>query len=139
MSQPSTRERWVRRTGWFLAIVYLLAAPIAASVEANGHALSERFEVSPTLIYLTSALQLLCAFAIRRPRIATLAAAALCFTTIGAFGAHLRIGSPLTSITAAVFTAIQIWYGLAMRPQAARFGASASTGATDASSEPGDS
>lgn len=139
MSQPAKRERWTRRIGWFLAMTYGVGAPITVIVEANSQALSERFELSPTLIYLTSALQLLCAFAIRRPRIATIAAAALCFTSIGAFGAHLRIGSPLTSLVAAVFSAVQIWYGLAMRPHVAADGASASAGAADASSEPGDS
>ena len=39
----------------------------------------------------------------------------LTVTTIGAAACHLRIGSPVTSLAAFAYTAVQVWYGLRTR------------------------
>jgi hypothetical protein len=104
--------RSLRAIAWFLAVSYSIGAPLGAFVELRGSFLSTRFGLPAGLIYLVSAIQLACALLILSRRHASLAAMVLSVTTIGAAASHLRIGSPLTSIPALLFTAVQVWFAL---------------------------
>ncbi len=117
---PGGRERWVSRTGWLLAISYGVGAPLTAVIEYRGHAISQRFDIPVELVYATSLLQFGCALAVLVRPIASLAAAALTATTLGAIGLHLKSGSPMTAWPAVLFTAIQTWFGLACRHRRAQ-------------------
>lgn len=64
MSKESTREQWVSVAGWFLAVSYGLGAPYTAFLEYRSQVLSQRFDIPPELVYLTSALQLGCAMVV---------------------------------------------------------------------------
>ncbi len=110
-----TPDRWVPFAGWFLAVSYAVGAPLTAILEYRGQMLSQRFEYSPWLIYLTCAMQALCAIGILLKPTRVAAAAALTVITLGAFASHLRIGSPATSGPAILYTAIQAWFGLRSR------------------------
>jgi hypothetical protein len=48
------------------------------------------------------------------------AAGGLTLTTLGAIALHLRIGSPLTAWAAVLYTAVQVWFGLARLAVTAR-------------------
>jgi cytochrome bd-type quinol oxidase subunit 2 len=108
-------SRLTRFTGWFLALCYGVGAPIGAILELGGHVFSQRFDFPPALILVVCGVQLACAAVILLPRFAPWAAAALTVTTVGAIGAHLRIGSPVTALPAIFFTVLQVWYGIASR------------------------
>ena len=118
MSRTPAGERWVRVAAWFLAISYGLAAPVTAFFEYRSHTLSERFDLPPSLIYLTCAVQVVCAIGVLVRPFAHWAAAVLTVTTLGAIASHLRIGSPTTAVAAVVYTAIQVWVGLESRSRA---------------------
>ena len=62
-----------------------------------------------------SAVQVLCSIGVLVRPFALWAAAALTVTTVGAIASHLRIGSPTTAVTAVIYTAIQVWFGLRSR------------------------
>lgn len=104
-------ERPVRFVAWFLALSYGLGAPLTAYAEYSHHTLSERFGYSPTFMYVTCAVQLVCAAGVLVGRLAPWAAGALTVITLGAIVSHWRIGSPLTMIPAIVYTAVQVWFG----------------------------
>ena len=70
--------------------------------------MARRFDLPVARVIATSLVQLVCAWAVLRPRYANSAALVLSFTTIGAIGVHLRIGSPLTSLGAVGFTLVQL-------------------------------
>ncbi len=112
---PVSRARLLRFTGLFLAISYGLAAPLTAWAEFAGSALSERFGYPAAFIYLVCAVQVVCALGVLRRSLAPLAAAVLTVITLGALVSHLMIGSPLTSLPAIAYSAIQVWFGLASR------------------------
>lgn len=105
----------VRATAWFLAIGYGIAAPVVAVLEYRAALFSSRFDVPASLVYVTAMVQFGCAIAIPVPRLASGAAVVLSVTSIGAMGAHLRIGSPLTALPAVLFTALQLWFAGATR------------------------
>ena len=115
MSKKSRRDLWVRIMAGFLALSYGLGAPLAALLEYRGHLLSERFDLPPALVYVTCAVQFACAFAVFVRPLASWAALLLTFTTLGAIASHVKIGSPETAVTAVVYTAIQVWFGLERR------------------------
>jgi hypothetical protein len=115
MGPRSGRERLVKIVGGFLAVSYGVGAPAIAILEYRGQWLSQRFHIPPELVYLTCAVQLLSAVGVLVSSVASWAAAALTVTTLGAMALHARIGSPMTGIPAAVFTAVQIWFGLERR------------------------
>ena len=99
-----------RVVGVFLALSYGLGSIGGGIMEYRDHYFSERFELPPELLYVTFAVQALCAVGVLAPRFARLAALCLTATSVGAIVAHFRIGSPATSIAGFVFTAIQLWY-----------------------------
>ena len=113
--EESRRERWVSVAGWFLAVSYGLGAPYAAFLEYRSQVLSQRFDIPPELVYVTSALQLGCAVVLLVRALSSWAAAALTLTTLGAIALHLKIGSPLTAWAAVLYTAVQVWFGFARR------------------------
>lgn len=115
MGSSLARERWVRITAWFLALSYGIGAPWAAILEYQHQVLSQRFGLSPTLIYLTCGVQFVCAIGVLVRRLAPWAATGLTVTTMGAIASHLKIGSPRTAVPAVVYTAIQVWFALASR------------------------
>jgi uncharacterized membrane protein YphA (DoxX/SURF4 family) len=104
--------RWVRFAAWFLALSYGIGAPLTAYLEYASHTFSERFGYPATLIYLTCAVQLVCAVGVLVRPYARWAAVALTVITVGAIVSHLRIGSPLTAVPAIAYTAIQVWVAL---------------------------
>jgi uncharacterized membrane protein YphA (DoxX/SURF4 family) len=104
--------RWIRITAWFLALAYGIGATICAALEATHGTFSTRFDLPAPLIFATCATQLVCAIGVLSPRAAPWAAAVLSLTSLGALGAHLRIGSPLTALPALAFTLIQIGFAL---------------------------
>ncbi len=114
----SRRNRGLRVAEWFLAASYGIGAPVAAVLEYRAHALSQRFDYPPELIYLTCAVQLACAAAVLVRPLTPWAAAALTVTTVGAIASHLKIGSPLTAVPALLFTILQVWVGFASRARA---------------------
>lgn len=114
MSRP-TQARPVRIAAWFLAISYGIGAPVAAIVEFHSGALSERLGLAPELIYLACAVQLLSARAVLSRAWAPWAALALTAITVGAVGIHLTSGSPIRAIPAALYTALQVWFGIRSR------------------------
>jgi len=118
MSGPRAGDRRTRIAARFLAVSYGLGAPVAAFFELRGHTLSQRFSLPPELVYLACAVQLLCAVGVLIRRLAPWAAAALTVTTLGAIASHLRIGSPLTALPAALYTLVQVWFGLRSRGSA---------------------
>jgi DoxX-like family len=105
----------IRWAGWCLAVSYGVGAPVTAILELGSHLLSRKFDYPPALILLVCGIQLACAAVILVPSLAPWAAAALTVTTLGAVASHIRIGSPATAVPAALFTALQLWYGLKMR------------------------
>ena len=120
MSGTLVRERSVRVVAWFLALSYGLGAPATAFLEFRSHTLSERFDLAPTLIYLTCAVQLVCSIGVLLRPFACWAAAALTVITLGAIASHLRIGSPASAVAAVVYTVAQVWFGLMSRARATR-------------------
>jgi hypothetical protein len=120
MTRISVRERSVRVAAWFLALSYGLGGPVTAFVEFRSQTLSERFDLPPTLIYLTCTVQIVCSIGVLMRPFALWAAAALTVVTLGAIASHLRIGSPATAVTAVVYTAVQVWFGLMSRARSAR-------------------
>jgi hypothetical protein len=106
-------SKWVWRTAVFLAVAYGVGAPVSAVLELRSALFSQRFLVPPALLYATCVIQLACAAVVLSRRYARAAAAVLTVTTLGAAGAHLRIGSPLTALPAVAFTVLQVWFGFA--------------------------
>lgn len=118
MNEPSPAGRSARVVAWLLALSYGLFAPVTAIMEYRDQTLSERFDLPPALIHITCLVQVVCALGVLHRPTAVWAAAILSFTTVGAIGAHVRIGSPWTAATAVVFTAVQIWFGIVSRARA---------------------
>lgn len=105
-----------RVPGWiavFLAVSYVIGGPATAVIEWTRGSLSQRFGYPPEVIYLVGSLQLFCGVAVLLRPYASLAAGVLSVLTVGAIVSHLRIGSPLTALPALVYTALQVWLGLA--------------------------
>jgi len=115
MSRILARARLVRVVAGFLAISYGIGAPLAAMLEHRSHLFSLRFGLPPGLVYLTFAVQFVCALCVLVRPLASWAAATLTLTTLGAIASHVKTGSPLTAVPAAVYTAVQVWFGLATR------------------------
>ena len=115
MSRTSARERSVRVAAWFLALSYGLGGPMTAFIEFRSNTLSERFDLPAALIYLTCAVQSVCSIGVLVRPFALWATTALTVITLGAIGSHVRIGSPETAAAAVVYTALQVWFGLATR------------------------
>ena len=88
---------------------------MCAALEYRGQVISQRFDLPPELIYLTSILHVFCALGVLIRPFAIWAAAGLVLITLGATGAHFRIGSPLTALPAILYSALQIWFGLNCR------------------------
>ena len=114
-SMPAS-GRWVRAAGVFLAVSYGVGAPFVALLEYHGGVLSQRFGYPPELIYVVSAIQAACAVGVLVARFTRLAAAVLTVITLGAIVSHIRIGSPLTGLSALLYTVVQIWFGF-MNPR----------------------
>jgi len=115
MRRASPSYRWFRVVAWLLALSYGLGAPWTVFLEFRSDTLSDRFDLSPALIYGTCALQMLCAIGVLVPRFAFWAAVGLTLITAGAIVCHFRIGSPETSVAAFVYTAVQVWFGVMSR------------------------
>jgi hypothetical protein len=115
MSERGGRARLLRIVAGFLAISYGLGAPLAAMLELRNHTFSLRFGLPQGLVYLTFAVQFVCALGVLVRPLASWAAATLTLTTLGAIALHVKTGSPLTALPAAVYTAVQVWFGLARR------------------------
>lgn len=116
----SAREKWRFLAAWFLALSYGIGAPLTAFLEYRSHTLSERFDYPPELIYVTCVVQVVATLGVLVRRFAPWAAAALTVITLGAIVSHLRIGSPVTTLPALFYTAVQIWFGLESRAPRAR-------------------
>ena len=106
--------RWEIITGWFLTLSYALGAPAYAIVEARTGLFSERFDYSPEFLYLVAAGQFACSLVLFVRRLAPWSSAVLTILALGAVVSHFRIGSPITSLPAVGYVAIQIWYGSRM-------------------------
>ncbi len=106
-------NRWVRAVAVFLAVSYVVGAPVGAALEYRDAILSQRFDYPPALIYVTAAIQIVCVVGVLMHRFAAKAATALSVITVGAIASHLKIGSPLTAIPALLYTVVQIWFALA--------------------------
>ena len=111
----SAHRLWTRIAAGFLALSYAIGGPLTAIIEYRSQTLSQRFDLPQELIYLTCVVQLVCSIGVLVRPVAPWAAAALTVVTLGAIGSHLRIGQPVTALTAVVYTAVQIWFGLASR------------------------
>ncbi len=120
MGATGSRSWWLRATGVLLAIAYGIGAPLAAWAEVRGHALSQKFDLPPAFVLAVCVVQFACAFGVLVPRLASLAAAVLTVTTLGAIGLHLRIGAPAAALPAFVFTGVQVAFGLGMRKPAVK-------------------
>lgn len=105
-------DRRIRLVGYLLAISYGVGAPIVAILELQSQLFSVRFDLPPELVFLACAIQVVAAGGVLTRRFAPWAAAALTVTTLGAVGAHLRIGSPLTAVPAVIYSIVQVWFGL---------------------------
>ena len=91
-------DRWRRVAAGFLAVSYGIGAPLTAFLEFRSHTMSQRFGLPSELIYVTCAVQLVCAVGVLVGPFVSWAAAALTITTLGAIASHLRIGSPVTAL-----------------------------------------
>ncbi len=111
--------RRLRTIALALAVSYAVGAPLMAVLEYRSHTLSVRFGYPPALIYLTCAIQLACSIGVLVRPLAPWAAAALSVTTLAAAASHLRIHSPGAALPALLYTAIQVWFGLAALHRAA--------------------
>lgn len=99
-----------RLLGVILAVSYGIGSVAAAVLEYQQHFFSERFDIPSGLMYASFVVQAFCAAGVLVPKYARLAALCLTVTTVGAIIAHFRIGSPATSVTAFVFTGLQLWF-----------------------------
>ena len=115
MSELPARDRAVNMARWVLVVSYGLGAPAVAMLEVTRHVLSHRFGYPPALVYVTCAVQFLCAVALLLRRFVPQAAGILTVTTLGAAYSHVRIGSPMTAIPALLYTALQVWVGVGSR------------------------
>lgn len=108
----------MRATRWFLFLSYAIGSPAFAIIEAQTGMFSERFGYPPGFLYLVSAAQVVCAFALLLRRAELWSVATLTVLTVGAVVSHVRIESPLTATPALLYTALQVWYGLRVcRPE----------------------
>lgn len=117
-AENAGRGRWISIAAGFLAISYGIGGPLTAFVEFRSHAISERFELPPELIYLTCVVQLVCSVTLFSRQLAAWSAAALTVITLGAAASHLKVGSPLTAIPALFYTAVQVWFAIKSHRQA---------------------
>lgn len=101
---------WTRPVAWLLAVSYGVGSPVVAVLEYRDALLSQRFDLPSWLIYLTSVVQVVCLPALFSRRYASGAAILLSVLTLGAMGAHLRIGAPQTALPALIFTVLQLWF-----------------------------
>ncbi len=115
MSGTRGGDRWVRVAAGFLAVSYAVGGPWTAILEHRSQTFSQKFSYPPELIYLTCAVQLVCAAGVLVRSLAPWAAAALTAITLGAIASHLRIDSPLTALPAVFYSVVQIWFGLRSR------------------------
>ncbi len=117
MRSISRLERRVRVGAGFLAVSYGIGGPLTAFLEYRSQTLSERFDLPPEFIYLTSAVQFVCAIGVLLRPFASWAALVLTVITLGAIALHLSNESPATAIPALLYTAVQIWFGFESRPR----------------------
>ena len=109
---------WTRSVAWLLTASYGVGAPIVMVLEYRGALLSDRFDLPPSLIYLTSAIQVACVPFLFSRRHAAKAAVLLSILSLGAVFSHLRMESPLRAIPAVVFTGLQLWFAIQVRGRA---------------------
>ena len=105
-------DRWQRRIGWFLTVSYAIGAPAFSIAEALTGVISQRFHYPPTFLYLVGGTQFICSLVLFLRRLAPWSAAVLTVLAIGAAASHFRIGSPMTSLPALTYVALQVWYGI---------------------------
>ena len=117
LAERTGRERWARIATWVLVVFYALGIPLTSYLELAHHSVSRRFGLPPWLPWATAAVQVVCTIGLARRRTASGAALGLSVTTIGAIGAHLRIGSPRTALPALVCTALQLWIARVRWPE----------------------
>lgn len=103
-------SKWQRIAGWFLFVSYAVGSPIFAIVEWRTGMFSERFDFPPEFLLLVSGTQFVCALVLFKRALAPWSLAVLTVLSIGAVYSHFRIGSPLTSLPALGYTALQAWY-----------------------------
>lgn len=111
ISSVTATDKRRRIVGWFLVLSYAAGSPVFAIVEARTGAISARFGYSPEFLYLVSVTQVVCALMLFSRRFAPWGVAVLTVLSVGAVASHFRIDSPITSLPALAYTAIQIWYG----------------------------
>jgi len=97
---------------WLLFFSYLIGSPAMMVVEFRGQLLSERFGYVPEIIYIVGIVQVLSVLLLRVRPAALWSLVVLTVLSLGAVWSHLKIGSPLTSVPALVYTALQIWLGV---------------------------
>lgn len=108
----NSANRWQAVAHWFLLISYTAGSAAFAIGEAMTGIFSERFDYPPEFLYLVAGMQIICALLLRVRAAALWSIAVLTILAIGAAYSHFRIGSPMTSIPALAYIAIQAWYGL---------------------------
>lgn len=84
---------------------------------------SSRFAYPAEFLYLVAGIQFACSLVLFVRYLAPWSSAILTALSIGAVVSHFRIGSPLTSLPALAYTAIQIWYGIRVYRPSGRSGA----------------
>jgi hypothetical protein len=114
------QSRWTKSVALLLAASYGIGSPIVVVLEYRGALLSDRFDLPPSLIYLTSFVQIACVPFLFSSRHAAKAAALLSILTLGAVFSHLRMESPVTAIPAVLFTGLQLWFAFELRGRTSR-------------------
>lgn len=116
------RSRALSITAWFLAVSYVVGAPVMMALEFWSHGPSQRFGYPPEFIYLVGVLQTLGGVAMLWRPLASWAAAGLAVLMIGAIGTHLSVGRPLAAIPAFGYLALLLWFGWQRRGEAPGIG-----------------
>ena len=101
---------WRAVVFWFLVVSYTLGSLAFAIVEARTGLFSERFDYPATFLHLVSGIQVVCAAMLFVKKLAPWSLIVLTVISVGAVVSHFRIDSPLTSLPAVAYTAIQGWY-----------------------------
>ncbi|MEQ8859323.1 MAG: hypothetical protein RIC56_11815 [Pseudomonadales bacterium] len=104
-----------RAAAWFLFVSYAVGGPAFAAVEAVSHLMSERFGYWPEFLYAVFLMQFVCSLMMLKRRLAIPALMMLTLISLGAMASHFRIHSPLTSLPALGYTAVQVWLALRIR------------------------
>jgi FtsH-binding integral membrane protein len=117
MTERSGRERWAEIARWTLVVLYPIGIALLGWLEITQRTISQRLNLPPWMIWGGSAVQVLCVVGLAYRRSASWAALGLTATTLGAAGAHLRVGAPLHAIPALAFTALQLWIARVFWPE----------------------